>query len=76
MVNSTEFISLINARCSVAITASTEYKENEKELDKVLGNIDPKTAMQIDELIARQQTLVEELVYRQGIKDTMILLHN
>ena len=73
MVNSTEFISFIDARCSVAITASTEYKENEKELGKALKNMDSETAMQIDELIARQQALVEELVYQQGLKDALSL---
>lgn len=76
MVNSTESNSLsnlINARCSVAIEASAEYKENERELDKALKSLNPKTMIHIDELITRQQIVAEELIYKQGLKDALSL---
>ncbi len=75
MINSQEFIALIDARCNLAIRSSNKYRELEKKLSGVLKNIDKKSASQIDEIISAQQALVEELIYKQGIKDALSLVN-
>ena len=74
MINSQEFISLIDARCNLATRASKEYREVEEKLGAILSKIDKKSADLIDGLMAEQQAIVEELVYKQGMKDALSLL--
>ena len=74
MINSQEFTALINARCNLALLPSTEYHELEEKLLEALKKVDRQIANEIDEITAAQQALVEELVYRQGMKDALSLL--
>lgn len=74
MVNSEEFITLIDARCNLALQPSAEYHELENKLSELLKKVDKETANEIDDLLANEQALVEELVYRQGMKDALSLL--
>ena len=74
MTNSMEFITLIDARCNLAVGASEEYREIDKKLSSILSKLDKKSADLIDGLMAEQQAIVEELVYKQGMKDALSLL--
>lgn len=77
MVNTSEFISLINARCILALQSNKEYDQYEEKLSRLINivkGINKEIADELDEATAALQATVEELVYRQGIKDAINLM--
>lgn len=69
-----EFIALVDSRCNFALQNSEEYLQFDDELANMLKEVDKETAIKIDDIISRQQAIVEKLIYKQGLRDALSLL--
>ena len=66
-----EINSLLDSRYNEALQGNNEYLELENKLIDVLNNIDREKALLIDDIVSRQQLLIEDLLYKQGLRDAL-----
>jgi hypothetical protein len=72
--NSPEFIALIDERCNAVLQANSEYKAIQHKLIELFKKLDKEISSQIDDLLSQEQVILEEVVYKQGMKDGIKLI--
>jgi len=75
-MNSRQLLSFIQEGCESAcqrIYSSREYISIRNRVEEIGKEIDRKTYLELEELLARERTVIDPEIYLQGIRDGLTL---